>query len=403
MSARPPVHFPQCGSLLASASCTVFYVAETLLEELKRYVSFGATDEDALRKLHPIARPEFERISEVFYARILEHPDAKKALFEGESMVGRLRHSLVLWTDKLLTGPWDEDYYQLRARIGRKHVDVALPQHYMFGAMNVLRQELNLLVDKAFFADVPELIRIRLALGKILDLELAIMLHTYREDLLSQKARSERLVTFGQLVGSIGHELRNPLGVMESSLYILRGRVPQGDERARKHMDRIGEQLVIANTIITDLMDMIRDKPLLPSNIRLGDVFEAAAAQLHLPIDLGPLLDLPEVRGDPSQLRQVFVNLLSNAREAAGADGTLSLDAGIEATMVAVGVADSGPGVSPAVRARLFEPLVTTRQKGIGLGLSLVKRIVERHGGSVSYEPRGPGARFVVRLPRSRP
>ena len=371
------------------------------MEELKRYVSFGPADEDALRTLHPIARPEFERISHVFYQRILEHPDAKKALFEGESMVGRLRHSLVLWTDKLLTGPWDEDYYQLRARIGRKHVDIALPQHYMFGAMNVLRQELNLLVDKAFFGDVPELIRLRLALGKILDLELAIMLHTYREDLLAQKARSERLSTFGQLVGSIGHELRNPLGVMESSLYILRGRIPEGDARALKHVDRIGEQLVIANTIISDLLDMIRDKPLLPTSLRLDEVMRAAAAQLRLELDLQPLAGLPELRGDPSQLRQVFVNLLSNAREAAGPQGTLTLDARIDAATVAVGVSDDGPGVNPSVRARLFEPLVTTRQKGIGLGLSLVKRIVERHGGTVSYEPRGPGARFVVHLPRT--
>jgi signal transduction histidine kinase len=375
-------------------------VAETLFQELKRYVKFGSSDEAALRTLHPVARPEFERISEVFYQRILEHEDARKALFEGESMVGRLRHTLVLWMDKLLVGPWDEEYYELRARIGRKHVHIALPQHYMFGAMNVLRQELNMLVDKNFI-NRADFIRIRLAVGKILDLELAIMLHTYREDLLSQQARSERLSTFGQLVGSIGHELRNPLGVMESSLYILRGRMPPDDERAKKHIDRIGEQLVISNTIITDLLDMIRDKPLLTEDVRLREVVEGAAAQLQMGLGLEPLAALPQVRGDPSQLRQVFVNLLSNAREAAGPEGTVSVDAEARQDVVVVGVSDSGPGVDPSVRNRLFEPLVTTRQKGIGLGLALVKRIVERHGGSVSYDARGPGARFVVRLPRS--
>src|SRR3954453_19632886 len=133
----------------------------------------------------------------------------------------------------------------------------------MFGAMNVLRQELNAVVDEAYLRNPEELRKARIAVGKILDLELAIMLHTYREDLLSQQARAERLSTFGQLVGSIGHELRNPLGVMESSLYILKGRLPKDDERATKHVDRIGEQLAVANTIITDLLDMIRDKPLL--------------------------------------------------------------------------------------------------------------------------------------------
>jgi two-component system sensor histidine kinase HydH len=374
---------------------------ETLFEELKRYVGFGAPDERALRMLHPIARSQFERISEVFYQRILEHEAARKALVEGESMVGRLRHTLVKWMDKLLTGPWDQDYYELRARIGRKHVDIALPQHYMFGAMNVLRQELNETIDVAFIQEPDTLRIVRLALGKVLDLELAIMLHTYREDLLSQQARSERLSIFGQLVGSIGHELRNPLGVMESSLYILRGRMAADDERAKKHIDRLTEQLGIANTIITDLLDMIRDKPLSAQKVRLRDVVESAALQLHLPLGLEPLAELPEVDGDPSQLRHVFVNLLQNAQQAAGPTGTVTIDAENTAEGVAVGISDGGPGVDVSVRARLFEPLVTTRQKGIGLGLALVKRIVERHGGRVSYEPRGKGARFVVRLPRS--
>jgi two-component system sensor histidine kinase HydH len=374
---------------------------ETLFEELKRYVGFGAPDELALRMLHPVARPQFERISEVFYQRILEHEPARKALVEGESMVGRLRHKLVQWMDTLLTGPWDDDYYELRARIGRKHVDIALPQHYMFGAMNVLRQELIVAIDAAFIGERDKPRIVRLAVSKILDLELAIMLHTYREDLLSQQARSERLSTFGQLVGSIGHELRNPLGVMESSLYILRGRMAAGDERAKKHIDRLAEQLGIANTIITDLLDMIRDNPLSTQKVRLRDVVESAALQLHLPLGLESLAELPEVDGDPSQLRHVFVNLLQNAQEAAGPTGTVTIDAENTAADVAVGVADSGPGVDASVRARLFEPLVTTRQKGIGLGLALVKRIVERHGGQVTYEPRGKGARFVVRLPRS--
>ena len=377
---------------------------ETLFDELKRYVGFGPADEQALRALHPVAQPHFVRVSELFYERILQHEDARKALTEGESMVGRLRHTLVEWMDKLLTGPWDADYYELRARIGRKHVDIALPQHYMFGAMNVLRQQLNGIIDEAYIADPPRLSAARMSVGKLLDLELAIMLHTYREDLLSQQARSERLSTFGQLVGSIGHELRNPLGVIESSLYILKKRLgPEPDERAKKHAERIGEQLVVANSIITDLLDMIRDKPLVAESVRLRDVVEAAAAQLHLIVGLEPLAPLPEVRGDPSQLRQVFVNLLQNAQQAAGPDGTVSIDAAAEDGHVAVGVADTGPGLDPSIRARLFEPLVTTKQKGIGLGLALVKRITERHGGSVVYEPRGKGARFVVRLPRSAP
>ncbi len=375
-------------------------MVETLLDELKRYVAFGPDDEQALGALHSIAQPEFQRISDVFYDRILAHDEARKALERGETSVGQLRHSLVVWMDKLLTGPWDEHYFEMRARIGRKHVDIALPQHYMFGAMNVLRQEFNGLIDRRYQHSQLELRAARLALGKILDLELAIMLHTYREDLLAQQAKAERLSTFGQLVGSIGHELRNPLGVMESSLYILKSR-DSGDERTRKHIDRIGEQLAIANTIISDLLDMIRDKPLKAERLHLRDVVEGAASQVRLTLGLEPLVDLPELKGDPGQLRQVFVNLFDNAQHAAGPNGKVWVDAAVADREVAVTVEDSGPGVDETTRRRLFEPLVTTKQKGIGLGLALVKRIVERHGGSIAYEPRGKGARFVVRLPRA--
>jgi two-component system, NtrC family, sensor histidine kinase HydH len=375
-------------------------MAETLLEELQRYVGFTAADGEALRALHPLAEPQFQRISDLFYDRILKHEGARKALEGGESQVGHLKHTLVAWMDELLRGPWDQPYYERRARIGRKHVAIALPQHYMFGAMNVLRQELNAVIDRAYL-DRPEQLRAaRVALGKILDLELAVMLHTYREDLLSQQARAERLSTFGQLIGSIGHELRNPLGVMESSLYILKGRIGE-DDRAKKHVDRIGEQLGIANSIIKDLLDMIRDRPLATERLRLHDVLQAAAGQLHLDLPLESLAQLPEIEGDGGQLRQVFVNLLDNAVHAAGDGGWVRIEGTVENGIVAVGIEDSGKGVDESVRARLFEPLITTKQKGIGLGLALVKRIVERHGGTISYEPRGRGARFVVRLPRA--
>jgi signal transduction histidine kinase len=174
-----------------------------------------------------------------------------------------------------------------------------------------------------------------------------------------------------------------------------------GDERVKKHVDQLARQLGIANLIIVDLLDMIRDKPLATQKVRLRDVVEAAALELHLPVGLESLAELPEVDADRSQLRHVFVNLLQNAEQAA--EGSVAIDAESNAAEVTVGVSDSGPGVDASVRARLFEPLVTTRQKGVGLGLALVKRIVERHGGRVSYEPRGKGARFVVRLPRSEP
>src|SRR4051812_19947298 len=221
-------------------------MTETVFDELKRYVDWSGEDEAALRELHPHAAPHFSRIAELFYARILTHEGARAALVGGESRVGQLKVTLIAWMDRLLRGPWDDEYFQVRCRIGRVHVRIALPQHYMFGAMNIFRRELNAIVDEEHLHEPETLRRGRTAVGKILDLELAIMLHTYREDLIAQQARTERLATFGQLIGSIGHELRNPLGVIESSVYILGQRVGD-DERAKKHIARIGEQLGLAN------------------------------------------------------------------------------------------------------------------------------------------------------------
>lgn len=383
-------------------------MAETLFQELKRYVLWDPADEAALRKFHPLAQPEFERIADVFYRRIQDHADARKALEAGESTVGQLKVSLRAWMDVLLAGPWDEEYYELRARIGRVHVRVALPQHYMFGAMDVLRQELLEVIERSFAGRPEEERAIRAALGKILDLELAIMLHTYREDLLAQQTKVERLATFGQLVASIGHELRNPLGVIESSVYILGGRLGADDDRARKHVDRIGEQVAVANQIISDLLDMIRERPLALERVRLAGLVAAAVEVIPRSPEVRIVLDgldaLPEVAADASKLRQVFVNLLDNAVHAVGAGGEIRVRGQALDDQILITVEDTGPGIDPTVRGRLFEPLITTKVRGIGLGLALVRRIVEHHGGTVAHEaPPGGGARFVVRLPLEGP
>lgn len=376
-------------------------MAETVFQELKRYVRFGEADGALLRAFRPLVSPRFQEIAEIFYDRILSHEEASKVLHGGETQVGHLKVTLVAWMDSLLTGPWDEAYWQHRYRIGRVHVRIGMPQHYMFGGMNVLRERLDLAAVERLAGEALE--PTRSALGKILDLELAVMLHTYRDDLLAQQARVERLSTFGQLVGSIGHDLRNPLGVIETSLFILKGRVGQ-DERAHKHVDRIKEQLDLANGIITNLLDMIRNRPLASEPVRLAAVVAGAVAAVARPpgvaLQVTGVDALPEVQGDPVQLRQVLVNLLENAVYAASPEGAVAVRGRRAGGAVLLDVEDSGPGVDPATRRRLFEPLITTKERGIGLGLALVKRIAERHGGGVEYSEReGGGARFTVRLP----
>ncbi|HET8725001.1 MAG TPA: protoglobin domain-containing protein [Anaeromyxobacteraceae bacterium] len=377
-------------------------MGESLLEELKRYVGFGPDDEAALRALRRAIAPAFPGIAVVFYDRILAHEQARRALTGGESQVGHLRVTLVRWLDETLGGPWDEAYWESHCRIGRVHVRIDLPQHYMFGAMNVVREELHRHAAALPFADPAARERAGRAVDRVLDLELAIMLHTYREDLLARAARTERLATFGQLVGSIGHELRNPLGVIESSVYLLQGRLGE-DDRSRKHLERISRQVQVSNEIITGLLDMVRDRPVPRERVELAGL--VAAAVEGSPSLPGVTVDAhaPEglsVTGDQVSLRQALVNLVTNAVEAAAPSGAVRVRARAEDGLAVLEVEDDGPGIPEAVLGRLFEPLVTSKPHGNGLGLALVKRVAERHGGAVVHGPRpGGGTRFTLRLP----
>lgn len=162
---------------------------ESVMSELRRYVRFGEEDEAALIAFADKASPYFGPITEHFYARLSEH-EAARAVFSGPAQVNRLKGTLQEWMTLLLRGPWDDAYYERRARIGRMHVKISLPQRYMFGAMDLIRIEL---VEAANAEVAPSerdsLIR---ALHKIIDIELCIMLETYNEAYVAKVQRLER-------------------------------------------------------------------------------------------------------------------------------------------------------------------------------------------------------------------
>ena len=258
----------------------------TFFESLKQYVGFTEASSAALRELHPIAQPSFVSIVDDFYAAIEAHPSARAAITGGPAQVERLKQTLIRWLDTLLLGPHDEAYYQIRARIGRVHVRIDLPQGFMFTAMNRIRVHLLDVVRERLVDNPAALQRASTALHQILDLELAIMLETYREDLVVKNRNAERLATIGQFAAGIGHELRNPLGVIESSLFLLRQHL--GQETASlpnvaKHLDRIGGEVVRANKTIHDLLDLARNRPPRRHPTDLRQLVESATAMALLP------------------------------------------------------------------------------------------------------------------------
>jgi signal transduction histidine kinase len=151
-----------------------------------------------------------------------------------------------------------------------------------------------------------------------------------------------------------------------------------------------------------DFLDVAGDRAIVRTRIDLRDVLEdaARAAEAAFPVRVRLFIgQLPPIEGDRGRLRQVFANLLSNAAEAQ-CKGEIELTAVAADSEVRVTVHDSGPGVAPEIRVRLFEPFVTGRAGGTGLGLALSRRFVERHGGMLDLIGDGrPGATFQVRLP----
>lgn len=382
----------------------------TFFESLKQYVGFTDASSAALRELHPAARPQFAAIVDDFYAAIEAHPEARAAITGGTAQIDRLKQTLIRWMDLLLLGPHDEAYYELRARIGRMHVRIALPQGFMFTAMNRIRIRL-LDVVRERFAGAPEATRrIATALNQILDLELAIMLETYREDLVSKNRSAEKLATVGQFAASMGHELRNPLGVIESSLFLLRqhlGAAAAAPDVA-KHLVRIEGEITRANKTIGDLLDLARNRPPRRRRTEVAGLIETATRSALLPstisVDVAPGVEKLIIDVDPDQLQQVLINLLTNAAQAMPGGGRVFIEGesppGGETRLR---VRDNGPGVPAELRHRIFEALFTTKAKGSGLGLPLCRRILEAHGGTIELEPTAHGASFILALPAAEP
>lgn len=402
-SSSPPMEHPSA----APKSMTFF-------EEVTSYVAFGPRDSARLREFLPVAAPHFERISEHFYEKILSHPQAHEAISGGIEQVERLKRTLVEWMRSGLAGPHDEEFCKRRARIGHIHVRIGLPQRYMVTAMNVMRLDFREVVN-AELGDRPraELDELLGSLDRLFDLELAIMLETYKLEAEDRLRRRERLATIGQLAASIGHDLRNPLSVIESSLYILRRRM-RDDPRASKHLEKIANQIDECDAIITHLLEMARNQPPRRERVVAADLLESAIETARVPDDVAV-----ERQGfadlvlwiDAALVKQALVNLLINSVQAQrsmdaqrSGGGHIMVRASVSGDDVTIAVSDAGPGFDPDTLPLIFEPLVTTKASGTGLGLALVKSVMERHGGHVSADNRATGgAEVKLYLPNALP
>ncbi len=221
----------------------------------------------------------------------------------------------------------------------------------------------------------------------------------------AELVRSERLATLGQFSGNISHELRNPLGVIDSSVYYLKRKLGGDDKKVTEHLDRIKLSVANSTAIIESLLSLTRMREPSLADTDLVAVVGSSIATSRVPGRISIERVLPEtdvtVHGDHEQLRMAFKNIIKNAVEAMAGSGTLTVSiSGGSNGAAEVSFADTGEGIDPENLEAVFQPLFSTKAKGIGFGLSIARMVVDRHGGalSVASEP-GRGTVFTARLP----
>lgn len=381
----------------------------SLRDKIITYVGFDQRSTEALREARALVAPHFTAIIDDFYDTIEAHPDARAAITGGSAQIARLKQSLLRWIDELFTGPHDVAYFERRLRIGRVHVQINLPQMYMLTAMDRIRVHTVAALRAPPGVEGGRVDAMLTALHQILDIELAIMLESYRDDLLSRNRTAERLATIGQFAAGIGHELRNPLGVVESSAYLVSQRLDHlkvSDPGIKRHMEKIVTEVQRSGRTINDLLELARNRPLKRRVVDARDFVLQTIPAAHLPPAIEVTVEAPAgvpLDADPDQLARVMTNLFINAGQAMNGAGPIWADARREGAATVLRVRDQGPGVPSELRERVFQALFTTKAKGSGLGLALCRRIAEAHGGTVELEPSERGASFRVTIPDGPP
>jgi signal transduction histidine kinase len=373
----------------------------SLLPALKDYVRFDAESARRLHAMRSRLEPYHLLIVDRFYQSILEDPGAR-AVLKSDAQVERLKLSLSQWLEGLFAGTYDDAYFDKRARIGRVHVKVGLEQRYMLGGMNVIRVGLHHGVSDSA-ADGLGVFEDHVAIDQICDIELAIMLETYREDyVLKKTAEAESLAVMGKLTAGLAHEVRNPLNAAKLQLDVLRrtaARVenPSTRRKIERRTNVVQDELRRLSVLLDDFLNLARARRMEPVHCDaaalIGEVLELRRPEIESQgIEFIEDLDASSCAlvAERDRLKQVVNNLITNAVEAVATCRQPSIQ--IVSRVLSdgrweVAVIDNGPGVSSEVAERAFESFVTTKNAGTGLGLAIVKRIIDLHGGAAKLTP----------------
>ena len=225
------------------------------------------------------------------------------------------------------------------------------------------------------------------------------------QDAQERLVRTEKLAIIGQLAGGVSHGLRNPLGAIKNASYSLNIAVEQPQPEVKETLEILQKEVATSERIISSLLDFARPKLATMQNVHINEVIEESLCRVTVPenIEVVRQLDeaLPSLIVDPDQLVEALENIILNAIQAMPEGGQLVIKSEfLDPVWVDVSFTDTGAGIPEENMRKLFEPLFTTRAKGIGLGLAITKTVLEAYGGTINVQSEvGKGSTFTVRLP----
>jgi signal transduction histidine kinase len=232
------------------------------------------------------------------------------------------------------------------------------------------------------------------------------------EDRTKQLKDSERLVAIGHTAGMVGHDLRNPLQTVIGELYLAKNEVKsltEGEVKSnlQESIHVIEEQAVYMDKIVSDLQAFVQPVKIDKKPINLKELVTNVLASVATPNNITVQTqiedDSPQIKADIHLLKRVLINLVTNSVQAMPDGGKLTLTGQVNREgQVSVTVQDTGVGIPDAIKNQIFTPLFTTKLRGQGFGLAVCKRVIEAHGGTISFESTaGRGAEFTIQFPAS--
>jgi signal transduction histidine kinase len=382
-----------------------------ILDELLTYVQLDQDDRSRLVALHGKLAPSFPRIAEKFYAAVWANPGAA-AVLTGPAQVERLRVTLVDWMSTGLLGPYDEAFYAKRARIGRRHVQIGLAQHYMFTSMNVVRAAyLDRIAE--LYPPAEALLVVR-SVDKLFDTELAIMLREYQlvsqEQLVARERaiQSDRQIALKTMSAGLAHEVKNPLNAAKLQLDLLECRLrgQLDDAKLIEPVELARHEIARLTHLLDEFLAFARPPKLAPEETdvvavarHVVELEHSYADQLGASLELAASPSTAVAKIDRRKVHQILQNLVRNGLEAAGKSGRVTVAVAIEAAALHLRVGDSGQGIPEEIRTRIYEPFFSTKDNGTGMGMTIVHNFVAMHGGTIDITTGPRGTLIDVAIP----